>query len=243
MVEKYIDSRGTRIWTASQGSGIPLLLCNGGPGCCDYLQPVAAMLEDFAYVIRFEQRGCGRSDQSGPYNVETCIADMEAIRESYGLSRWVVGGHSWGANLAIAYSIAHANRVMGIIGISGGVIHKDRAWSNQYTRLKDQETVPDFLYPPNLEVNEQVNESWSGFVRKPDLLRVVADTSIPAILICGERDVRPSWPIQQLATLLPRGKFVSIHGAEHAIWLLRPNELARHLRDFIALIAEKTAHL
>ncbi len=107
MVEKYIDSRGTRIWTASQGSGIPLLLCNGGPGCCDYLQPVAEMLEDLAYVIRFEQRGCGRSDQSGPYNVETCIADMEAIRESYELNRWVVGGHSWGANLAIAYSIVH----------------------------------------------------------------------------------------------------------------------------------------
>lgn len=243
MGEKYIDSRGTRIWTAAQGSGIPLLLCNGGPGCCDYLQPVAAMLEDLAYVIRFEQRGCGRSDLSGPYDVETCIADMEAIRESYGLNRWVVGGHSWGANLAIAYSIAHANRAIGIIGISGGVIHKDRAWSNQYTRLKNQETVPDFLYPPNLEVNEQVNESWSGFVRKPDLLRVIADTSIPTILICGERDVRPSWPIQQLATLLPRGKFVSIHGAEHAIWLLRPNELANHLREFIALMAEEIAHL
>ena len=243
MDEKYIDSRGTRIWTASQGSGIPLLLCNGGPGCCDYLQPVAEMLEDIAYVIRFEQRGCGRSNLSGPYDVETCIADMEAIRKSYGVDRWVVGGHSWGANLAIAYSVTHANKVMGIIGISGGFIHKDRAWSNQYTRLKDQETVPDFLYPPNLEVNEQVNESWSEFVRKPDILRVIADIPIPAILICGERDVRPSWPIQQLATLLPRGKFVSIQGAEHAIWLLRPNELANRLRDFIALIAEKTMHL
>ncbi len=243
MDEKYIDSRGTRIWTASQGSGIPLLLCNGGPGCCDYLQPVAEMLEDIAYVIRFEQRGCGRSNLSGPYDVETCIADMEAIRKSYGVDRWVVGGHSWGANLAIAYSVTHANKVMGIIGISGGLIHKDRAWSNQYTRLKDQETVPDFLYPPNLEVNEQVNESWSEFVRKPDILRVIADIPIPAILICGERDVRPSWPIQQLATLLPRGKFVSIQGAEHAIWLRRPNELANRLRDFIALIAKKTMHL
>ncbi len=175
--------------------------------------------------------------------METCVADMEAIRESYGLSRWVVGGHSWGAELAITYSIVHANRVMGIIGISGGVIHKDRAWSSQYTRLKDQEIVPDFVYPPNLEVNKQVNESWRGFVRKPDLLRVIADTPIPTILIYGERDIRPSWPIQQLATLLPRGKFVSVQGAEHAIWLLRPNKLADHIRNFIARIAEETAHL
>ena len=243
MVEKYVNSHGTRIWTATQGSGIPLLLCNGGPGCCDYLRPVAEMVEDLAHVIRFEQRGCGRSDLSGPYDVETCVADMEAIRESYGLSRWVVGGHSWGAELAIAYSIVHANRVMGIIGISGGVIHKDRAWSSQYTRLKDQEIVPDFVYPPNLEVNRQVNESWRRFVRKPDLLRVIADTPIPTILIYGERDIRPSWPIQQLATLLPRGKFVSVQGAEHAIWLLRPNELADHIRNFIARIAEETAHL
>jgi putative ABC transport system ATP-binding protein len=28
------------------------VLCNGGPGCCDYLAPVAAILDNIAQVIR-----------------------------------------------------------------------------------------------------------------------------------------------------------------------------------------------
>ena len=35
MTENYINSNGVRIWTVVQGSGVPFLLCNGGPGCCD----------------------------------------------------------------------------------------------------------------------------------------------------------------------------------------------------------------
>jgi hypothetical protein len=30
--EHDINSNGVRIWTVVQGNGVPLLLCNGGPG-------------------------------------------------------------------------------------------------------------------------------------------------------------------------------------------------------------------
>jgi len=41
------------------------------------------MLDDTTTVIRFEQRGCGRSDLSGPYDIETCLADLENIGDYY----------------------------------------------------------------------------------------------------------------------------------------------------------------
>jgi proline iminopeptidase len=58
--EKFVVSNGVRLWTVQTGHGFPVMLCNGGAGCCDYLEPVAQMLEDVGSVIRFEQRGCGR---------------------------------------------------------------------------------------------------------------------------------------------------------------------------------------
>ena len=76
MSEQYVNSEGARLWTLAQGSGVPIVLCNGGPGCCDYLAPVAAMLDDLAQVIRFEARGCGRSDRQPPYTIATCLADL-----------------------------------------------------------------------------------------------------------------------------------------------------------------------
>jgi len=45
MTEQFVDSEGAWLWTISEGKGIPVVLCNGGPGCCDYLAPVAALLE------------------------------------------------------------------------------------------------------------------------------------------------------------------------------------------------------
>ena len=80
MAENFIHSNGANIWTTSQGEGIAVLMCNGGPGCCDYLEPVAQMVDDIAHVIRFEQRGCGRSDKQRPYDIDTVIADMEQLR-------------------------------------------------------------------------------------------------------------------------------------------------------------------
>jgi len=119
MTEQYVRSEGARLWTIVQGSGMPVVLCNGGPGCCDYLAPVAAMLDDRAQVIRFEARGCGRSDPLPPYTLETCLTDLEAVRQHYGVERWIVGGHSAGADLALAYALAYPERVLGFICISG----------------------------------------------------------------------------------------------------------------------------
>ena len=85
---------------------------------CDYLEPVAKMLDDMTKVIRFEQRGCGRSDPSGPYDIETCLADLENIRNYYNVDRWIIGGHSWGADLALVYALEHSSQVSGLMCIS-----------------------------------------------------------------------------------------------------------------------------
>jgi hypothetical protein len=95
--ENFVVSDGVKIWTTQTGEGQPVMLCNGGAGCCDYLGPVAGMLDDMARVIRLEQRGCGRSQHAPPYDVETCLLDLESVRTHYGIDRWIIGWHSWGA--------------------------------------------------------------------------------------------------------------------------------------------------
>ena len=120
MAEIFVNCEDIKLWTCASGQGMPVMLCNGGPGCCDYLGPVAALMDDVAQVIRFEQRGCGRSDPTPPYDVQTCISDLENIRRAYELEQWVIGGHSWGADLALGYALEHPERVLGIICIAGG---------------------------------------------------------------------------------------------------------------------------
>lgn len=118
--ERYVEREdGTRLWTATTGAGPPLVLCHGGPGSWDNLEPVARMLDDALTVHRWDQRGAGRSSPIGPFTVSTYVDDLEAIREHFGHERWTVGGHSWGASLALYYTLRHPSRVSRLIYIGG----------------------------------------------------------------------------------------------------------------------------
>jgi proline iminopeptidase len=125
-----------RLWFVVDGDGPPIVLCHGGPGLWDYLAPVSALLVESARVVRWEQRGCGRSDQQGPYTTARSVADLEHLRSHLGYERWIVGGHSWGATLALQYALAHQVHVVGLAYISG--VGLGRAWNAAYHAAADR---------------------------------------------------------------------------------------------------------
>jgi proline iminopeptidase len=108
--ELYVESVG-------RTDGIPAVYLHGGPG--SGCQPDHRRLfdPDRFHAVLFDQRGCGRSRPKGSRAHNTTqhlIADMEQIREKFGVARWMVVGGSWGATLALAYAQAHPTRVSGI---------------------------------------------------------------------------------------------------------------------------------
>ena len=140
LADEYVDVDGARIWTTRSGSGPPLLLCHGGPGLWDYLQPVAALIDDLVSVYRYDQRGCGRSSPDGPYSVARSVEDIESLRRRFGFERWLVGGHSWGASLALAYAWEHPERVDGIVYMSG--VGLAMSWKQAYREEEERRLTP-----------------------------------------------------------------------------------------------------
>ncbi|MEV0096161.1 alpha/beta hydrolase [Streptomyces sp. NPDC050738] len=125
---------GTELWAAQGGEGPPVILCHGGPGLWDTLQDVAALLPGHS-VYRWDQRGCGRSAPSdGPYTLTGAVADLEAVRHHFGLEQIVLLGHSWGAQLALAYALEHPGRVSRIVYVSGMGIDPVTSWHPQYAK-------------------------------------------------------------------------------------------------------------
>lgn len=109
--EIYVESVG-------RADGIPAIYLHGGPG--SGCQPDHRRLFDPErfHTILFDQRGAGRSRPKGRREANTLphlIADMEIIREKFGIGRWMIVGGSWGATLALAYAQAHPDRVSGIV--------------------------------------------------------------------------------------------------------------------------------
>ena len=139
--ERYVSANGVTLWTATQGTGPPVVLCHGGPGIYDYLGPVAAMIEDVATVHRYDQRGCGRSEDVGPYDVATFVEDLDALRAYWGYEAWTIVGHSWGAHLALLYAIQYPERTARLVYMSGTGI--DPAWHQDYRRNREAKLSPE----------------------------------------------------------------------------------------------------
>ncbi len=234
-MDKILNNNGTKIWTTVNGQGFPLILCNGGPGCDDYLEPVSKMVEDLCQVVRFEPRGCGRSDYDGNYDLETTLGDIEFIRKEYNFNQIIIGGHSAGPDVALAYTIKYPQNVIGLIGIAGGRIVNDREWSKTYHENLEKygEDYGGKIFQADPKVNKIGSLSWREYIKNPNLLHDIASINVPAIFVNAGKDIRLNWPTEQLANLIKKGKYFEIQDAAHSIWLTHYDELKTLLREKI----------
>ncbi|MEO6470105.1 MAG: alpha/beta fold hydrolase, partial [Acidimicrobiia bacterium] len=92
-----------------------VLLLHGGPGCPDYLAPVAACLSVRFRAVTFDQRGVGASPANGTFDIADYVADIEAVRCHLGVETMHVLGHSWGGLLAQLYANDHPARVASLV--------------------------------------------------------------------------------------------------------------------------------
>jgi proline iminopeptidase len=98
--------------------GVPVVVFHGGPGggCSPTMRRFFD--PDHYRIILFDQRGCGRSKPSACIEANTTahlLSDIETIRETLGIDRWIVFGGSWGATLGLAYAQAQPGRVLHLV--------------------------------------------------------------------------------------------------------------------------------
>jgi pimeloyl-ACP methyl ester carboxylesterase len=120
ITDDFAEFQGYRIWyrvaeSFTSDCAPPILLLHGGPGLgSDYLEPLETLAEQGRTVIRFDQLGCGRSDRPRDlslWTIQSCIKQIESIREKLKLDRIHLLGHSWGGMVALEYLLTHPSGV------------------------------------------------------------------------------------------------------------------------------------
>jgi proline iminopeptidase len=113
---------GIDLYYKALGSGEPIIVIHGGPGLeHSYLLPWLEPLSDRHQVILYDQRGLGRSTgqmDSSSINMDNFIADLDGLRESFGIERVNLLAHSWGGLLAMMYAWRHPDRVRSLVLVS-----------------------------------------------------------------------------------------------------------------------------
>lgn len=180
---------GHRIYMEECGlrNGAPVVVLHGGPGggCSPGMR---RFFDPTHYrTVLFDQRGCGRSVPNASVENNTTwdlVADIERIRESLGIKKWIVFGGSWGATLALIYAQTHPDHVEALVlrgvftmtqseldwfyGGGAGAFWPEqwRAFSHMVPKSERDDLVGAYhkrLFGPDLDEQTRFARAWAGW--------------------------------------------------------------------------------
>lgn len=119
MQEGFVDSHGALIYYMSVGRGAPLVIVHGGPGAShDYFLPYLLPLMRTSRLVFIDERGSGKSskfEDASQYTVANMVEDIETVRQSLGLGKIGLLGHSFGGALVQAYAFKYQKNLSHLI--------------------------------------------------------------------------------------------------------------------------------
>ncbi|MFY1637622.1 alpha/beta fold hydrolase [Solwaraspora sp. WMMB335] len=112
---------GTRIAWAATSSGPPLVKTANWMSRIDLERTTSLFTHWFEGLargrryIRYDERGCGLSDQTSGFTLDEWIEDLDAVVDAAGLDRFPLLGVSHGGALAVAYAAHRPHRVSRLV--------------------------------------------------------------------------------------------------------------------------------
>lgn len=114
---RFIENDGARIWSASFGTGSPVILLHGGMGNAgNWGHQVPALVASGRQVIVIDSRGHGRSTWDGrPFSYDQMADDVLTVLDARQIERAPIIGWSDGACTGLAMARKQLERVAGVL--------------------------------------------------------------------------------------------------------------------------------
>lgn len=179
--EHHLAVGSLRLWyrVAGRSAGVPVIFLHGGPGeGSQVFQAIGGpQLERTQRVVYLDQRGSGRSDRPADpsnYSIDIMVDDIEHLRRRLGVSKIVLLGHSFGANLALEYAARYPASTAAVV-LAAAPSHLLRSLDLQCERLQTEdpaayeravEGLPPGAFPRCNTMQAYSGEAARAFARR-----------------------------------------------------------------------------
>ena len=248
-----VERNGLTLHYQTNGSGSPVLLTHGFAATSRMWHGQAEAFRDQHQVITWDMRGHGRSDSpdcesESAYSVENTVADMAALLDLLGHERAVIGGHSLGGYMSLAFYMRHPERVRALLIIDTGPGYKSAVPREEWNEMAGglahrlERDGLDHLTKLSREMDPSAHRSATGLAlaaagmltqRDSAVIDSLAAIAVPTLVIVGEKDRGYLAASDYMANKIPGAEQVVIANAGHAVNLHQPDEFNDAVGSFL----------
>ena len=243
----------TDLWYDETGDGPPVVLLHQGVVDSRIWEPVVPLLADRHRVIRYDQRGFGRSPMpDGPYSL---VDDLISVLDAAGIEQAALVGASRGGAIALTAALERPERVSHLVLVGSGL--PGHSWALEWTpgqieRWEAAEAADDYAAMAELDM-----EAWAPMGADPELRAIFVENAegsnrehattdepvaervgrigAPTLVITGGRDISAINDVGAvLAEGIPSALSAVIEQTDHMVPWRTPEELSHLVLDFLS---------
>ena len=233
------------------GEGPPILLTHGFGASADMWDGQVAVFADRFRLICWDMRGHGLTE--GPqdpalYSQSETVADMAAILDHLGLERAIIGGHSLGGFMSLAFNAVHPGRVTALyLQGCGPGYRSDRsraAWNERAeNRAQTLEEGGLAALGGGAEVGESKQRSAQGLANAArgilsqvdaQVIDSLPGIAVPTLIVIGDGDTPYLTGAQYMGERIPNARHVVVSNAGHGVNIEQPETVNRLLDEFLS---------
>ena len=232
------------------GEGPLVLLSHGFSATSAMWRPQFPALSERYRTVAWDLRGHGQTqgpDDPAGYSPEACVDDIAALLDAAGVESAVIGGHSLGGYLSLAFADRFPERVDALLLVGTGPgFKRDEPrlrWNDNATKQAEK------LEARGLDALPRGHSDWAGTHLSATALAFAArhmlaqsDTRVyealvrvrvPALVLVGAEDRAFLQAADVMAEKIPGATKVVIPEAGHAVNVDQPDAVNRALREFL----------
>ncbi len=119
MSEEFAEVNGINICYEIHGKGYPIILVHGFGNKKEHWRAQVEDLSNYFKVIRFDNRGAGKSERpDGPYSMELYADDINALMDYLEIEKAHIIGHSLGGMIVQNFILKYPHRTNKVILIN-----------------------------------------------------------------------------------------------------------------------------
>lgn len=215
-----------------EGTGEPLILLHGNGKDGSYFEHQMAAFAPRYRVIALDTRGHGRSPRGkAPFTIRQFADDLLAFMDGQGIERAHLLGFSDGGNIALAFALAHPERV-GKLVLNGANLDGGGVKPSVQLPIVAGYGAASLFARWSVRAHRKA-EMLSLMVNDPNIApEELAELRVPTLVVAGTRDMIKEEHTRLIARNIPGARLAFVEG-DHFVAAGNPEEFNKVVRRFL----------